>query len=434
MSKQEFGRAVMSVPWKRLDVCVFGLLILSLMLYQLQNLVPQFALLHVREALYLYLYARVLIFYRLRLTLPLMVMLLFLAGAFAVAIHTYFLAGQTVAMRAFTRFVHLALAAPLAAVLLEKDEDILMVLYLWMGVVTAGIMTVVYQMFGGEMVWLVQKYIAIRGDLVRHMSLMGEPNVGGISAALLYLLSSTIIKKVAIRYFLLFASSFLVIVSISKAAFVGFMLANVAILFTDYFNTRKIGSAFPSRELIVQTAAVLGWFLLLACHPLLYQYMEVGFNSFIGKQLAVPGAIEDFGDRFVFSKYGGGFALSELRELLFGQSFTRAGSVAVELKIPNAAGPHNMYLEVYLVGGLVLLCTLITIQVLVIKMLVRPVNTSPKLYAVLLSLFVLISLYMTGYPNLYEPITGTLFWLIVGVTCRSFSDMTARTKLNKKLS
>ncbi len=417
----------MPVEWKCLDVAMFGLLILSLMSYQLQHLVPQFGSFHVREVLYLYLYARVLCSYRISLTGPLIVMLGYLAGTCLVAIHTYYIAGRAVAVPGFSRFVHLALAAPLAAVLLEKDEDIRVMLYLWMGVVTTGIMTVVYQLLGGEMPWLVQKYIAIRGDLVRHMSLMGEPNVGGISAALLYLLASTIIRKAVIRYFLVFASSFLVIVSISKAAFVGFMFANFAILSADYLNARKMGSAFPSRQLIVQTVAVLGWVVLLACHPLLYRYMEVGFNSFIGKQLAVPGAIEDFGDRFVFSKYGGGFALSDLGQLLFGQSFARAGSVAVELKIPNAAGPHNMYLEVYLVGGLMLLGALIVVQGLAIKRLIRSVNTGPRLYVVLLPLFVLISLYMTGYPNLYEPITGTLFWLIVGVTCRPLPDVTVRT-------
>lgn len=427
MSAQDIGRIEVSPPWKRLDVGVFGLLILSLMLYQIQHLVPQFALFHVREVLYLYLYARVLFFYRIRLTRPLMVMLLFLAGACLVAIHTYYLAGQAVAVPAFTRFVHLALAAPLAAVLLEKDEDILMVLYLWMGVVTAGIMTVVYQMLGGEMAWLVQKYIAIRGDLVRHKSLMGEPNVGGISAALLYILASMCVKRDTIRYFLLFASSFLVVVSISKAAFVGFVFANFVILAADYHNASKTGSAFPSQRLRVQTLAILGWFLLMASHPLLYRYMEVGFNSFIGRQLAVPGAIEDFGDRFVFSRYGGGFDLRGLGELVFGQSFTRAGSVAADLKIPNAAIPHNMYLEVYLVGGLMLLGTLIAVQGSAIKMLTRSVNTRPNLYVVLLPLFVLISLYMTGYPNLYEPITGTLFWLIVGITCRPLANVMVRT-------
>ena len=460
MSAEDIGRIEMSLPWKRLDVGVFGLLILSLMLYQIQHLVPQFALFHVREVLYLYLYARVLFFYQVRLTKPFVALLLYLSATCLVAFHTYYLAGLAVAVPGFTRFVHLSLAAPLAAVLLDKDADIRAMLYLWMGVVTAGIMTVAYQMLGGEMPWLVQNYIAIRGDLVRHKSLMGEPNVGGISAALLYLLASTIVTKATVRYFLLFASSFLVLASISKAAVVGFLFVNFVIVIEDYRATRITGFGFPSRRLCLQTMAVLGWILMLALNPLLYQYMTVGFNSFVGNQLAVPGAVEDFGDRFVFSQYGGsifdfnaftnslaafqltggdlsvlstfvnnlsaffsylGAVFLDLVPVMFGQSFTRAGSAAIELKIPNAAGPHNMYLEVFLVGGLMLTVALVVVQALTIKTLIRQRATNSGLYKVLLPLLVLISLYMTGYPNIYEPITGTLFWLIVGISCSCYS-------------
>jgi hypothetical protein len=415
-----------TIPWKRIDVFLFGFLILCLMLYQIQHLVPHFAKLHVREVLYLYLYFRVLFFYRINLTLPLLVMLMLLAGACLVAIHTYYLAGIVVAVPAFSRFVHLALVAPLAAVLLEKDQDILMMLYLWVVVVIFGIMTIIYQMLGGEMAWLVQKYIAIRGDLLRHKSLLGEPNVGGMSAALLYILASMIVRRVAIRYLLLFASSFLVVVSISKAAFIGFIFANLVILASDYKIARKVGSVFPSRRIIFQTLAVLGWFLLMALHPLLYRYLEVNFNSFIGKQLAVPGAIEDFSDRFIFFRFGGGVGFRDYLELLFGQSFTRAGSVALDLKIPNAVGPHNMYLEVFLVGGLILLAAFIAVQYLTIKNLILNKNSNFKFNTILLPNFVLISIFMTVYPNFYEPITGTLFWLIVGVTCSSLSNVTAR--------
>lgn len=407
--------------WKKIDIALLGLLVLSLMLYQLQLLVPQLAVFHVRETLYLYLYVRLLLFHRPRLKGPLMATVLFLGGACFVAAHTYYLAGPTLAIPAFTRFVHLALLAPLAAGLLEDGADARLMIYLWMCVVVIGILTVAYQMLGGEMAWLVQNYIAIRGDLVRHKSLMGEPNVGGMAAALLYLLASMIIAKGAIRYFLLFVSVFLIVVSLSKAAVVGFVFANAVILADDYFKAKRTCTSFPSRGLSVQIVVVVGWILLMACQPLLYKYMEVGFNSMIGRQTAVPGAFEDFNNRFVFFIYGGSFDLGTVGQLIFGQSFERAGSVAVELKVPHAVGPHNMYLELCLVGGLVLLGLFIAVQTLSIRTLARRLDAGAQDHAVLLPPFLLISLYMMGYPNLYEPITGTLFWLIVGMTCRSSS-------------
>lgn len=426
-STKKIGYSEPSVLWKNLDFGVFGLLILSLMLYQLQLLVSQLASFHIREMLYAYLYIRVLFFYRITLSQLLIIILLFLAGLLLVAIHTYYVAGLAFTMRAFTRFVHLALLAPLTAFLLEKDADIKVILYLWIGVVTAGIITAIYQMLGESMPWLSQNYSAIRGDLPRYKTLLGEPNVGGMSAILLYFLASTIITKATVKYFLLFATTLLAVISISKVAYMGFILANIFILTIDYLRARKTSSRFPSLQWSMQTLIVVGWLFLLACCPLIYKYMEVGFNSFIGRQSSVPGVIQDFLSRTVFLSYGGGINFNDLAQLMFGQSFIRAGSVAVELALQNAVLPHNTYLEIYLIGGFILLGLFIVIQGSVVKMLIKQAITRFNLYGSLIGLFLLISLFMFTYPNLYEPITGTLFWFIVGVACRSLLNVTARS-------
>jgi hypothetical protein len=75
-----------------------------------------------------------------------------------------------------------------------------------------------------------------------------------------------------------------------------------------------------------------------------------------------------------------------------------------------------MYLELYLVGGLFFLFSLFWIQWHTLKMLA---TYRIGVGRFLIPPFILISLYMMGYPNLYEPITGTFFWLAVGLACRS---------------
>ncbi len=404
-----------SLNAKSIDIGIFGMLISALMLYQLQHIFPTFVSFHVREVLYLYLYCRVLIFYKIRLSPLLVVVLMFLLYALLIGIHTWHIAGPVVAFAGFKRFAHLALMAPLAAVLLEKDSDAKRVLYLWMGIVFVGVMTVVYQLGGGQMDWLVQSYIAIRGDLVRHKSLMGEPNVGGMAAAIAFFVSSTTIRSALVRLPLVLVFSFLVIVSLSKASWIGCLLMGIAFIIVDMMNARKSGNRFPSNQLCLQCSALVVWFLLLACHPLIYRYMDVGFSSLVGSQADVPGAMQDFANRFLFPGIGSN-GTDGLLNLFFGQSFARAGSAATDLKAPLAIIPHNMYLELYLVGGLPFLFSLLWIQWHTIKALA---TNGIEIGQFVVPPFMLICLYMMGYPNIYEPITGTLFWLAVGLACRS---------------
>lgn len=417
-----------SINARRIDIGIFGMLIAALMLYQLQHIFPKFASFHVREVLYLYLYFRVLLFYKIRLSPLLMMVLVFLLYALLIGIHTWYVAGPVVAFAGFKRFVHLALMAPLAAVLLENDSDAKPMFYLWMGIVLVGVMTVVYQLVGGQMDWLVRGYIAIRGDLVRHKSLLGEPNVGGMAAGIAFFVSSTAVRSPLVRLPLVLLFSFLVVVSLSKAAWIGCLLMGIAIIIVDMMNANRAGGRFPSNQLWLQFSALGVWFLLLACHPLIYRYMDVGFSSLVGSQADAPGAMQDFANRVLFpglfpGSYGSGISAGtgnsvtdELLKLFFGQSFARAGSAATDLKAPMAIIPHNMYLELYLVGGLLFLFSLFWIQWHTLKMLA---TYRIGVGRFLIPPFILISLYMMGYPNLYEPITGTFFWLAVGLACRS---------------
>lgn len=396
---------------RRIDVWVFGLLFLTITLYQLQLAVPQLASFHVRELLYIYLYTRVIFFYRIRFSPLMIAVIVFCTLTMLIALHTYHLYGMAVALHCVSRFIHVALLAPLAGLILVHDKDIKWMFSLWMGVVFAGILTVVYQLSGEKMDWLVQNYIAIRGDLLRHKSLLGEPNVGGMAAVLAYTLASLTVRNIIWRYTILLSTSFLVIVCLSKAALASFVIMNFVLIIVDFRRSRLEESVFPSKSLRWQIAVIALWYSFLALLPRTENYVSVAINSLIGRQVAVPGAVDDFADRFIFWKYGGNIA-----SYLFGGSFGSAGSAALELKVPNAVGPHNMYLEVLLVGGAVFLVSLLLIQLLSVLSITK---SSQLLRHAMLPVLFLIYLYMTGYPIIYEPITGSLFWLIVGVCARS---------------
>lgn len=422
-SKNEFYETSWQHVLYRADVYILALLFLAITLYQLQLLLPQLGSFHVREILYVYLYARVVFFYRWKLTKVFLALLVFLVLTVFVAIYTYFSYGLEVAIHGFTRFIHVALLAPLAALILTSDTDLKLVVALWLLVVVAGVITVIYQIFGGEMPWLVQQYTAIRGDLVRHKSLLGEPNVGGMAAVLAYLIASISIRNTVCKYIVLLSTSFLIVVCLSKAALAAFVIANTMILALNIYKNKKDNLQFLSNHLVVQFFVMSIWFTILFFYPLTERYIEVAINSFFGHQPAVPGAIEDFSDRFIFLKYGG-----DSFSNFFGRSFGFAGSAALELKVPDAVGPHNMYLEIYLVGGLFMLISFATVQLSTIIAFVKRIDIDPKIRVSFLAVFVLISLYMTGYPNIYEPITGSIFWLIVGFICRSRRDSVSEQK------
>jgi hypothetical protein len=261
---------------RRIDVWVLGLLLLTIMLYQLQLLLPQLASFHVRELLYIYLYARVIFFYRIRFSPLLIAVIVFFTLTMMIALHTFYLYGMAVALHCVSRFIHVALLAPLAGLILVRDEDIKWMFFLWLGAVFAGILTVVYQLSGGEMNWLVQNYIAIRGDLVRHKSLLGEPNVGGMAAVLAYTLASLIVRNAIWRYTILLSTSFLVIVCLSKAALASFLIMNFVLIILDFRRAKLKKSTFPSKFLRLQIGVIAIWYLCIRGYQLSHRASDSG--------------------------------------------------------------------------------------------------------------------------------------------------------------
>lgn len=434
---------IMKTKWEDFDFCIFALLLLSVTFYQIQYLWPSFASFRIRELLYIYLYARIIFFYRPRISTKLLFHTIFIGLAILISIHTYFTYGQRLAISGFTRFVNVALLAPIASVLFINRVRLNVLFFIWGSVVLLGITTVVYQLSGGEINWLVRDYLAIRGDLLRHKSLLGEPNVGGMAAILLYVIAFVLIRTKLLRYFVICMCTFLIIVCLSKAAMLAFMIANTILLVYAILvsSANKIGAP---RSFLINFLVVIIWGLTLMSNQTILNYGKVAVKSFTGELRGEPSALEDLDDRFITQRYGGAFmleapkvtelensvstpsktgdpVLNPLALILLGGSFSVAGSSALELKVPNAVGPHNGYLEIFLVGGVFSLLLFLYMQWQTILALFRQTSTGSNVHFGLLTLFVLLSLFMAGYPTMYEPITGSLFWLIVGLSEKNLS-------------
>lgn len=415
------------VSWKEIDFAVFCVLFIFLISYQIQNLIPQFSSLYLREVLYAYLYARILFFYKHKFSNFTLLIGAFVMLSVLAAVNTnlqFPSYGWELPIRGFKRFLNVALLAPLAAVFIRDNKQLRVVMGMWCAVVFVGFSTVLYQFVGGHMEWLVQNYIAIRANLIRYKSFLGEPNVGGMSAVLLLVIAFWGVQNKILRWAIIGVAYFGGLMSLSKAALAGWLFVCTLVALHDSFDFKKEKLGRPSRHSL-ENFLVLGlWVVGFLCVAPLAQYAVVHLRAAMG-QVDSPSAIQDLSDRAFILKYGADFSYASGAgdwfkniSLIIGQSFGRAGSVAIEMNIPYAVGPHNSYLEIFIVGGVLMLGAFVAMQWLTFKNLLVKTRAGDSHAKILLLVFSAISIFMLGYPNIYEPVTGALFWLIVGVGAR----------------
>jgi hypothetical protein len=149
------------------------------------------------------------------------------------------------------------------------------------------------------------------------------------------------------------------------------------------------------------------------------QYVTTATTAIVGSQNNNSSLVADLSNR-LFGKTleGVKFAMEEsdfyALNFLVGSSYGVAGSAAYTLRDKKATLPHNSFSEIYLVGGCFLL-------LLFIKILFNTLNkiwinsvVNPK-YKPWLICFLLMIAFLPTYPIIYEPIIGSLFWLLIGV-------------------
>lgn len=408
---------------RNFDVFVFSILFVFVLLPQLQFIANWIVRFKIRELLYFVLYFRMIIFYKIHLTKNLIAVFIFLFYSIFIGFHTFFLYGSDLAIQGFLRFINVALLAPLAATIFQDLKDVKYFINIWLSVVVIGAFSALYQFFGGDLSFLqLPHYISLRSGLIRFRTILGEPNIGGMAAVIVYIYSILSVSIWPLKFILLLTSIILLCLSLSKAALGSFVLATILLVFCYYkflFNTkRKINP--QSRKILLYIVMVIIVLVIMANIGIDFKkYISTSFLAFHGTD-ENPGAYKDIIYRLIIKPYSGvKLALKEsdfyVLNFLMGSSFGIAGSAARTIRGELAILPHNSFLEIYLVGGMIMILIFINILYLTYKKL--KLKSKSIFYQPMLLSFFIIVLLMFTYPIIYEPVMGSFLWLIIGVSC-----------------
>jgi hypothetical protein len=414
---------------------LFCAMFTMLLLFRMQLLMPALNAVYAREALLAGLYGVLLVLGRMRPRRAILPVYLFLAWCVFVGAHTYLVFGGEMAAAGFTRYVAPALLAPIAAALFDNWKQVRIALAIWMSVVVAGAGTALYQYGGGNAEWLVGEYISMRGGQVRFMTLLGEANVGGMAATLLFVLAFLWVRRWIFKYVLLLACTVLLVLSISKAAVAGTLIAAILVAVLKGHELRKVHVQRRVAGTLLATVVLFAVALSLTSPQVLEDYslytrslQEAIFQREGGSDTAY--VIEDLLQRvFDFTKKGIDVARrsSDIFALavVAGSSFGVAGSAAYDLQPAYAVLPHNSFAEAFLVGGIIQLSLLVWILVSTGRRLLTLRKLEPH-YGVLLIVYLVVCAYLPTYPTVYEPITGSVLWLVVGIVANPVLVRAAR--------
>eukprot|EP01041_Mallomonas_annulata_P025096 gene25096-46054_t len=245
------------------------------------------------------------------------------------------MAGPGVAFHATARFINVMLLVPFVALMFMGERHMERVFWIFWAVFLCAFASLLVQFWGWPLDTLVNGYIAIRGDLIRHMTVVGEPNVGGMLAVIAGVSSTMLVKRHSVA----------VLMGALAVAFGVAMIASICLLRGEARNE------FLLRALLAGLASVLLLLLIGAG-----DYLRISLDSLMGNIRGEPSAYKDF--QYRQSRYGtmdvfDGSLLPAPLNYLFGASFAEVGSAAQEIQGSGSdiVLPHNSYLELLLTGG-----------------------------------------------------------------------------------
>ena len=401
--------------------CLFALVLL----HRLALVATWITDFRVRELLYLILYCRIVFFYRIRVTGLRLLVFLYLACCVLVGLHTYYLYGSEMAAKGLMRFVYVALLAPLVAVLISTNRQMTALLAVWLCVVGLGAASGVYQLMGGDLEALTGAYHSDRGDVIRHMTLLGEPNVGGMSSPLVLLLAMFVVERPLWRFVWILVSVVLLLISVSKAAIVGFVLAVLMMVWLPRRRRSavRVGRAWAAGTATLVAFATLLWGLTIVSPEFVSTikvYAGTGWQAVLGDRETSPSIITDLNDR-LFVMFRSGLELAQRErsnyalDVVIGSSYGIAGSAAQEVRGEDAViTPHNGFAETYFVGGVALVVVFVAL-IVVVAIRLRGLSRQRDMYVGVFAGFVLSTLFMVSYPVMYAIVPGAFFWVCVGV-------------------
>jgi len=328
------------------------------------------------------------------------------------ALHTALIAGPDIAFHATARFINVMLLVPFVALMFMGERHMERVFWIFWAVFLCALASLLVQFWGWPLDTLVNGYIAIRGDLIRHMTVVGEPNVGGMLAVIAGVSSTMLVKRHSVAVLMGALAVAFVTLSISKAAMLGLGVAMIALVCLLRGEARKEALL---RALLAGLAGVLLLLLIGAG-----DYLRVSLDSLIGNIRGEPSAYKDF--QYRQSRFGtmdvfDGSLLPAPLNYLFGASFAEVGSATQEIQGSGSdvVLPHNSYLELLLTGGAFMLLVVVFLMGRTYRTLWHScAQGDNRADRCALVCFIVLTCWMLIYPVIYEPVTGCLFWIIVG--------------------
>jgi hypothetical protein len=405
-----------------LNFFAFALLFGLGLLFELQMVFPIIASLQLRQALIVLLFIALFLragTWRRAETASLLV---FLGLCVAVGAATALRFGPSLAVAGLTRFINVAVVAVFATQLITTTARLRLLIIMWFVVVLGGLGTALYQLGGGDMPWLVGDYYSGRADLLRYKTILGDPNVGGMSAAITLVGGLLLARPLWLKLVIVALSLLLIILSLSKAALVLAAIGLVMAAVIEGPQLARLRAARP-RTAAMAVLVILGAGVGAAFVPVLSRYEAISIAALAGAQDPAGQSVGyAVADRAFFRVEQGLELLAEmppsrLVDYVLGGSYGLAGSVAVSARgEPPAFLPHNGYLEIFLVGGIILLASFLAVVIQGAQNLLALRRSGlPEMRFLIIALAMLLIM-LGGYPIMYEPILGSLFWLIIGAS------------------
>ena len=201
-------------------------------------------------------------------------------------VHTYFLYGFEMAFKGTARFGNVMMLTPIAIVVLRSNAVLSPIFSILCLVCSFAWVSVIFQFFGGNLDVLILGYVAIRDNLIRHMTVVGEPNVGGMLAVVTFVIAMIIPMRAWVSFVIGAMACSLLFFSLSKAAFLSLP---IAILLMAGFSRKQERAAVLTR--ICKAVVLRMSFMILIGAQ---EYCLSALRSVLGYVNGEPSALEDF--------------------------------------------------------------------------------------------------------------------------------------------
>jgi O-antigen ligase len=274
-------------------------------------------------------------------------------------------------------------------------------------------------------------YGTTRGEAMRFMTLLGEPNVGGMAAPIVLLVSVYVVQNPLLKIIIALVAVVLLALSVSKAGLVGFGIAIILIIFLQHrLSNRLLGIKLLQTTLFavpISVMAIVFAIVLSFSNPSLVDkvqvYAQTAVTAFVGggdPDHVSPSFVDDLSNRlFKMTSEGIEQAKTEssfyILNVIYGSSFGIAGTAAEEIRGSELViKPHNGFAETYFVGGVLMLFLFMLILYFAFRRLWW-LSKKNYLFGALLASFVLCTAFTVSYPVMSNIFVGSLFWLTIGI-------------------